>query len=170
MTCTRTGIPLRSIPAGDGHVMKKKTKIGCLAIGLLPVVLFALFIWVRGHSYTIHNATYDEASKAGVVRVFIPPQADNITAWVRPGQMTIAASFEIQESDFVAWAQSKGWALGEITNITVDNISSEADGNGSEIVASGLMYKIDESSRENPNGLYRLYVYDRTRGIGYFTQ
>ncbi len=156
------------------NVMKSK-KIGCLEVAVVLMVLVGLFslgftIWARGHSYAIHNATYDEAAKAGVVRVFIPPQADNVTAWIRPGQMSIVASFEIQETNFVAWSQAKEWDLEEIAGVIINNISTIADPNGSETVVNGLMHKVSMSNRVNPNGLYRLYVYDRTKGIGYFTQ
>ncbi len=104
------------------------------------------------------------------MRVFIPTQAHQITAWVRPGQRSIAAAFEIEEADFVSWAHSKGWHLEEIVNQTIPNISADADPNGTETVTKGLMYKVDESNIDKPNGLYRLYVYDRGKGIGYFTQ
>ena len=53
MPCTRTGIPLRSIPAGDGHVgcetAMKRTLINTGAVLLIAtIVMFALIPALRG--------------------------------------------------------------------------------------------------------------------------
>lgn len=84
--------------------------------------------------------------------------------------MGITAVFEIEEADFVLWSKSKSWELKEIVDMNISNISAVADPNGSETISDGLMYKVDNSSSDNPNGLFRLYVYDRVKGVGYFTQ
>jgi len=79
--------------------------------------------------------------------------------------MSMAASFSIEESEFIEWNESKGWKLDAIENIEVQNISADADPNGRETISGGLMYK----SKKGPGEL-RISAYDRTKRIGYFTQ
>ena len=131
-------------------------------IGVLILLLVGLLIYAKGYSYEIRNVTHEEA---GALRGFISPKSRNITAWIRPGRMSMTAVFEIEESEFVEWNRSKGWKLGEIENVEVQNISANADPNGQETISAGLMYRHEQS----PDAL-RISAYDRTKGVGYFAQ
>ena len=52
MPCTRTGIPLRSIPAGDGHVMRKiceRTYIMKAVSASIVILAAAVLIAIGSH-------------------------------------------------------------------------------------------------------------------------
>jgi hypothetical protein len=137
---------------------------------LFVLALICLSIWMKGHSYEIRDAAYPDASKAAPIRVFVPPQARNITAWVRPGQMAVTAAFEIEEADFVTWARTKDWGLKDVVDTDICHISDNANPNGHLRIARGLLYERIDNPKTPSRGLIRIYAYDQAKKIGYFTQ
>ena len=115
------------------------------------------------------DVSYHEASKEFIVKIFIPPEARNITAWVQPYKMNMVASFRICEEDFVAWAKKKEWELQEAEGSELNNVSNAGDPNGSVEIKDGLLYQWVYDI-EDPGSTRKIYAYDRTDGTGYFTQ
>ena len=136
-----------------------KTKL--LVFGVPAFLLAAVFglLWARGHSYELKNVAYPEASKEAVVKIFIPPEARDITAWIAPLRMNVVASFRISEEDFVAWAKTKQWNLKEVEDATVWNISRVGNPNDAVEIRNGLLYKWVYDA-EDPSSTFRVYAYD----------
>lgn len=142
-----------------------------LVLGVLTLLVAAVlgFVWVRGHSYELKDVGYSEASKEGAIRLFIPPEAREITAWIVPNRMNIVASFRIRENDFVAWARTKQWDLTEVEDARIENISRVGDPNGFEEIREGLVHRWTYDGHD-PGTTLRIYAYDRAEEMGYFSQ
>lgn len=153
--------------------MTRKNKLllfGATAIAATCLIVAAFgFVWSRGYSYVLKDAPYSEARKGFIVRIFIPPEARKITAWVQPYRMNVVAAFQLSEEDFVAWAKSQEWELEEVQEVSVHNISRLGDANDKVDIKSGLLYRWIYDA-DDPGSTYRVYAYDRADGTGYFTQ
>ena len=142
---------------------------GVFGAAALLAAIFVGLLWARGYSYEIKNATYSEARKAAVVRVFIPPQARNITAWIMPYRMNIVACFDISEEEFLAWARKQVWNVVRVKNASVNSISRGGDPNDTVEIRDGWLYEWVHNAKD-PGSTSRAYAYDRAEGKGYFTQ
>jgi len=127
------------------------------------------FIRWRTYSYCVDGAQYSEISHEAIVKLFVPPQARNITAWIQPNKMQITASFSVGEQNFVTWADEKGWPLEEIYNHRIANVSKHADPNDGVTIKNGLWYQWHYDPYD-PGTTMRIYAYDRSEGVGYFSQ
>ena len=145
-----------------------------LRVAVCLAVVWGLFmlsspIWRRGYSYEIHQLDYATASKDLVVARFVPPEAGDITARITPFMFTITASFAVSEEAFVAWARKQEGHLEQVNDVEVSNISLTGDANDCVTIREGWLYRW-RPHPEDPSGLVRLYAYDRSRGMGFFTQ
>lgn len=145
-------------------------KIGLIIAAIVSIAtVVCLFIWLRGRSYVVTNVGYEVIQREFVARKFIPVQARAISAWIAPGRMSIVAAFAIDEDEFVAWADRQGWPLKAIAQTRVQNISKRCDPNDAVTIPDGLLHKWQRVPTD-PGGTIRIYAYDRTDGVGYFTQ
>ena len=146
-----------------------KNKLFVFGVAAFALAVIFGLLWVRGHSYTLKEVDYYEASREGVVKIFIPPEALNITGWIQPGRMQLVTSFRVCEDDFVAWAKTKEWDLKEVEGARVRNISRLGDPNDTVEISNGLLYRWVYDTKD-PGSTFRVYAYDRTGETGYFTQ
>jgi hypothetical protein len=172
------GLPASSATVGALLLRRAYRGTPARRIGLpahLAVLLFwGLFfasspLWSRGYTYQIRGAQYEQLAGDWTVQEFLPPQSRDIRAWVRPFRTGIAASFRISEEDFVSWAQRNQWGLMEIHGVEVHNVSADCDPNGSVRIENGLLHQWTHD-KERPWVLFRVYAYDRSNGLGYFTE
>ena len=155
------------------HRGTRVARVG-LRVAVCLAVVWGLFmlsspIWRRGYSYEIHQLDYATASKDLVVARFVPPEAGDITARITPFMSTITASFAVSEEAFVAWARKQEWRLEEVRDVEVNNISLTGDSNDRVTIREGWLYRWVYDP-ERPWRLLRIYAYDRSRGMGFFTQ
>lgn len=148
---------------------------------ILSSLLFLLvigFLFLRGYSIRRLHEPYEHARRYNPIQVFVPPQASDICYWVRPYQMSVAASFEIDEEAFLAWAKEKDWILQTISEPggerRIRNLCPRAENecgpNSSVAIASGYVYHNGGIDRERGIRSIRIFAYDRDKKIGYFTQ
>jgi len=148
-------------------------RMGRWAAVILLIVWAALWlgslIWSRCISYEFHNLDYEVASRDWLIQKWVPPQAWNISAYVEPFRNNMSASFHLSEEDFLAFAKDKQWPLERVSGLEVQNISPDADVNGSTTIVDGWLYKW-EPFIEGRVAFTRIYAYDRIREMGFFTQ
>lgn len=142
-----------------------------LTVAIL-VSVFAGGYWLlrmRSYSYELTGATYEEASRASVVRAFLSPHSSNVTAWIQPHRMNVTAAFDIPEAEFLAWAAKNGWQLQQIEDVAISNISRTGDPNDSVKIRDGWLYEWVYND-DDPGSTFRICAYDRMTGTGFFTQ
>jgi len=126
-------------------------------------------IWSRCISYEFHNLDYEVASRDWLIQKWVPPQSRNISAWVMPFRCKMSASFLVSEEDFLAFAKDKQWPLEKVSGLKVHNISPDADVNGNTTIVDAWLYqRVPPPEKVVP--LVRIYAYDRSREMGFFTQ
>lgn len=157
MSDTTTKVDLRKISA-------------LVAVALLLICAITLIVGLlrwRMYIYTVSNGRYaeivDKPLIRGLVREFVPPQADSISARITPASLRIVASFKISEKAFIEWADAKNWPIDDISQKLVCRISNNGDLNDSVMIDSGLLYQHEDETEQI------VCAYDRNGGKGYIT-
>ena len=153
---------------------------------LIAAFTYGVYDYIHGKFYGTRGIgeSYGQARGLHIVQIYIPPQAKKINYNWMYGNFQ--ASFEISESDFIEWAQRKGWQLQEIrhldrnghgvlVNIPLSDpydpvpITIKTNANSHIIlrrtvnIISGYFYE-----NNSIKGLSERFIYDKDKGVGYF--
>lgn len=139
-----------------------------LTFAIIFVLIITILIWSQTYSTEFKNLSYSKCN-ISVVKMFIPPQAQEITGWARPYHMDCVVAFKVNEADYRNWAVKNNWKIEEVRNERVNNISKNGIANDSIDIKEGLLYKWTYNPSD-PGSTIKIYAYDRANGIGYFTQ
>ena len=172
------GLPVSTVAAGivlwkGRSRTARQARVGRWAAVILLIVWAAFWlispIWSRCISYEFHNLDYDVASRDRLIQQWVPPQSRNISAWVKPFRCEMSASFLLSEEDFLAFAKNKQWPLERVSGLEVHNISPDADVNSNTTIVDGWLYqRVPPPEKVVP--FVRIFAYDRSREMGFFTQ
>jgi hypothetical protein len=172
------GLPVSTAVAGivfwKGRSRTERlARVGRWAAVILLIVWAGFWlgspIWSRCISYEFHNLDYKVASRDWLIQKWVPPQSRNISAWVKPFRCVMSASFLVSEEDFLAFAKDKQWPLERVSGLKVHNISPDADVNGNTTIVDGWLYQ-RVTPPEQVVPFVRIFAYDRSREMGFFTQ